>query len=262
MKERIIVPLAVAFLIAAFPADETDQLKRGVELYNSGKFAEALEAFLKAEEADPKAPLPKYNAMAVMAETEKLNEMERKLTADFSTLGSQEDIRAKSAYNLGTAYLKLVDAADKAGQLPSKAKELDSAVNWLRRSLLDDSIDSEAKNNLEYANKLKKKLEKQKQDQQGDGKNKDQQDQQDKQDKQDQKQDQQDQKQQKDQDRKQDQQQQNQQERKEQQEREISDDMARNLLEAARDAEKKAIKMLREQLKKKAGKKPRKEKDW
>lgn len=266
MKGMIIALSSFFFLISAVPVDDTDQLKHGVELYNKGKLDKALEAFLKAEKADPKAPLPKYNAMEVMAETKKLNELEKKLTTDFSTLGEQGDIRAKSAYNLGTAYLKQVDAADKAGQLQSKAKELDSAVSWLRQALLDDSVDSEAKNNLEYANKLKDKLEKQQQNQQ------DKQNKQDKQDKKDQKQNQKDQKQQEDKNQKQDQQnqqkqqnqqqQQNQQERKEQQEREISNDMAHNLLQAARDAEKKALKMLRAQLKKKAGKKPHKEKDW
>jgi Ca-activated chloride channel family protein len=254
------------------PAEEaSDQLRRGVELFREGKFQQALSAFLDAEKAQPDDPIAPYNALTTMANTGQLEEMEKKLSEQFASLGTEPTLRARSAYNLGTAFLRLADEADKQNMLQQRAGELQKAVQWLKQSLLDDSTDTDAKNNLEYAQKLLEKLQQQQQDQEQnqdqDQEQKQKQDdkQQDSQQKQDQDEKQQQneqQQQQQDQQDKQQQQEQNQQQQQELKEREISDATAKNLLEAAKDAEKRAMQMLRENMKRKQKDRKARGKDW
>jgi Ca-activated chloride channel family protein len=251
----------------------SDQLRRGVELFREGQFQEALSAFLNAEKAQPGDPIAPYNALTTMANSGRLEDMEKKLSDQFAALGADPTLRARSSYNLGTALLKRADEADKQNMLPQRAGELQKAIQWFKQSLLDDSADFDAKNNLEYAQKLLEKLQQQQQqqeqnqdqqqkkdDRQQDSQQKQQQDQ-EQQQKDQQQQDQQQQNQQQ----QQDQQQQNQQQQQQQQdlkEKEISDATAKNLLEAAKDAEKRAMRMLRENIKRKQKDKKARGKDW
>ena len=251
-------------------SDEKGDVKKGVKFFQEGKLEEALTAFKSAEKAAPESLLPKYNALTTMAYIRQLNDMETKLTEEFESLGKDPVVRAKSAYNLGSAYLALIEAADKQDKLMERAQEVGKSVQWLKQSLLDNYLDNDAKNNLEYARKFEEKLkqqQQQQQDQQSDQENNEKKDQdsdkqqnQDNQQQQQQKDQQQNKKDQKQQQQKQ--QQQNQQQKQQQQQREISDSTAENLLQAAKTAEKQAMKLLRENQARKNKKQAKRGKDW
>jgi Ca-activated chloride channel homolog len=257
-----------ALALVAIAATDQDHLREGVKSFRAGNYQAALQAFQQAEQGE--SPLmAAYNALTSMANAGDLAKMEEKLAAQYATLGSDTALRADAAYNLGTANLEIARQADTQNQLPAHAAELQSAVQWLRRSLLDDPDDPDAKSNLELANKLLEKLKQQQQEQQNQDNQDNKQDQQQdgEQNQGQNKQQQQDQQQQKDQQQNQQQnqqqQQQNQQQKQqEQQEREISEATAKNLLEAARNAEEKAMKMMREQLNRKQQKRAPKGRDW
>ena len=260
-KWALILILSSTILLAAESADKA--LRNGVDLFREGKFAEALAQFLSAEEAAPDSLLPTYNAITAMANAERLAEMEEKLTQRFADLGKDPAIRADSAYNLATAYLSVAAAADLENKLPEAAMELEKSIQWLKQSLLDNHDDVEAKNNLEYALKLREKLQQQQQEQnQQDQQNQNQQQDQDQQQQEQnqQQQEQQDNQQQNEQQKQQ--QDQNQQKQQQQEQKEISDATAENLLQAAKDAEKRAMKMMREQKNRKNRKKSPSGKDW
>lgn len=271
---KAIIALALLALLAA---DEStgDPFERGVLLFEQGRYADAVKEFAKAEELAPDDLLARYNGLTSLAAGGDLQRALAKLGVDFESLDVRPDVRAGAAYNLGTAFLGLADEADRAGNLASRAGELMQSVNWLRRSLLDAPGDTPARNNLEYADKLLKKLRQQQQEQQqqeGEGQqDKDKEQQQDQQqrgeDKNEQQQQQgegeQDKKQQQEGEQKQDQQRQPQEgEQQQGKQREIPPDVARNLLKAARDAEIKAMKMLREHQNKDSKKQSSNKRDW
>ena len=268
---KFIIPLALLFLLAADESTD-DPFARGVELFGKGLYAEAVNQFARAEDLDSQDLLARYNGLTGLTAAGDLQRALAKLGADFETLDLRPAVRARAAYNLGTAFLALADEADRAGNLDSRAPELMQAVNWLRRSLLDSPGDTPARNNLEYANKLLEKLQQQQQ-QQGEGQQDQDQDQQQGENQQQQqgegeqnKQQQQGEGEQNEQQQQQqgegEQSEQNQQQQQQQQKREIPPDVARNLLKAARDAELKAMKMLREQRNKDAKKKSSNKRDW
>jgi Mg-chelatase subunit ChlI len=272
----VLIALTLISLVAADQA-QPNHFEQGIALYRQGRFADAVREFAAAEKIDPKDVLAKYNGLTCLASGSDLQRALAKLGADFDALDVRPPVRARAAYNLGTAFLKLADEADRAGSLQTRAGELSEAAKWLRRSLLDAPGDLPVRNNLEYANKLLDKLKQQQQQQQQNQGNKDnQQQQQQDQNSQNQKQQQGDQKQQQNQQQQQGQQQQSQdqqrqqrqqqegqrQEGQQQEQRKIPPDVARNLLKAARDAELRALKMLRELQNKDAKKQPSNKKDW
>ena len=297
MRYALILLALVGLVAADGPEGQPQQpFQRGIDLYDQGLYAEAAEAFARAEEIDPADLLAAYNRLTSLAAGGDIETALRKLEGDFAALETEPGVRSQAAYNLGTALLRIADEADKNQQLAQRAPELMSSIRWLRSALLDEHADPQAKNNLEYANKLLEKLKQEQQEQQqqdGEGEqNEDrqqqdqdqqqgenQQDQQGQQNQQDQQQQQQQDRnegeqedqqseQQQGQDQQQQQRQQQQQGQGEQQDKEqqgevkqIPEDVARNLLKAAREAELKALKMLRE-AKNKDAKKKKGVRDW
>jgi Ca-activated chloride channel family protein len=273
MKRAVILFALLA--LAAADAAQKNPFEHGIKLYEQGRYADAVREFSRAEKIDPKDILAKYNGLTSLAAAGDLQRALAKLGADFEALDVHPSVRARAAYNLGTAFLGLADEADRAGQLQTRAGELTESAKWLRRSLLDSPGDNQVRNNLEYANKLLDKLrqqQQQQQKQQQNGEGKDQKDQQQQQNQSDQNRQQQNEQQQQ-QNKQQEGQQQNEQQQRERQgtqqeqqqqqkPREIPPDVARNLLKAARDAELKALKMLRDQQNKDAKKQPGNRKDW
>lgn len=281
MKRSLYLLTSLLVIILAAAAGDDDKEKSpfetGRKLFGQGRYAEALTEYMKAEKADPVDPLAKYNSLTCLLADHRLEQAERKLTAEFDKFGGAAGTRAKAAYNLGTAHLKRAEEAKSQGQqAETSIGDLQKAVSWLERSLLDDHTDIDAKNNLELARKLLEKMQKEQQEQ-DDQQNQDKQGQdqseqggdqqqqkggeqqeQEKEGQQEQKEgqnreSQQDEKQQEHQDRQQQQQQQARQQEKDEgdrdkQERAIPPDVARNLLKAARQAELQALKQMRERM--------------
>jgi len=276
VKRALVVALAatVALVVAE---EEIGPFERGLELFRRGRYEEALRQFEAAEALAPGDPLGGYNSLTCRAAAGALEEAESVLTATFDELGRRPAIRARAAYNLGTAYLRLADEAARDGALASRQGELHAAIRWLRQSLLDVPEDRDAKSNLEYANRLLEELESQQQQEgQGEGDSGDDEREQDQEGE-----GEGDRDRQGDQDgegegegegrdSQQDESQRQQSGRREDgraedrqaESREIPEEVARNLLRAARDAELRALRLLREQRNRRDAARRRPLRDW
>jgi outer membrane biosynthesis protein TonB len=263
MKLRIVFLVCITTVLFAQETAEDTRLKlqQGVELFDQGKWQESLNAFNTVAESSPQNPIARFNTITLQAMTNQMQETEKFLEAN-ENLGFLTSVqRGNAFYNLGTAYLGVAKAGDEAGQLMQAAPQLQASVKWLRKALLENPENYAAKNNLELANKLMEKLE-QEQQQQNQDQNNDSDEGQNKEDSQE-KQDsnnQQNKNQQQDKNNQDQQNQQNQQQNDKRQQQNISPEMAKNLLKAAKEKEKQALQTLRALIAKQ--KKSRGDKDY
>jgi len=233
---------------------ESYTIEQGVELYDQGNFERSLSIFKTLNQSQPGDPLTVFNTISLQAITRKLNEAEQWVEANTNLPQLTPTQRSDAFYNMGTSYLSIAQLADANDQLTEAAQELERSAHWLRQSLLSNADNFAAKNNLEIANKLLEKLQQQ-QNQSDSGENNQENSQdgnetEDSKDSQQQDNEQnQDESQQQDQQQKGDQNQQQQQgqDKQQQKPKEISKEMAKNLLEAAKEKEKQALQAIRAQ---------------
>ena len=133
MKRILILALAVTVALAA-AEDEIEPFERGLELFRQGRYEEALRQFEAEEALEPGDLLTGYNSLTCRAAAGTLEEAERALMATFDELGRRPAIRARAAYNLGTAYLRIADEAARNGTLASRHGELNSRLKSLSGS--------------------------------------------------------------------------------------------------------------------------------
>ena len=256
-------------------AEEKRLIREAEKFYNQGNFDEALRSYQEAMKVNPDNLVNQYNMVTAAAKSNFLKKIMNIIEEPEQFRSDNPELTGKALYNLATALLEEAVKADKQNQLAQKGQELDAAVKYMRQSLLMQQDLQEAKNNLEIANRLKEKLEQQQQKQnqnnqdQNKEKNKNKQDDQNKDKQQNQDQNEEKKKDQQQQDKQQNQQQQedkqeksDQQKKQEPQERKISENMAKNLLKAAKDAEKKALKAMRQKINSKKRKKSKNGRDW
>ncbi len=135
--------------------------RRGVGRWRAADVEGATTAFAGAKELDPEQPERLYDLGTVLAASGNLENAAPLLEA-----ANEGGVRG-AAYNSGTAALEGVQA--------------EAAVSWLRRAMLEDPDDVEAKHNYELALRLREEQqqqqqEQQQQDQKDDQKNQEQQD--------------------------------------------------------------------------------------
>jgi len=152
MAKKTILILLVPFLIGWHwfePAARKNQ--KGIQAYQEGKFAAALQDFLSAKGVKPNAPELKNNTAAALYELKKYKEA----VDEFSRLdpGRLRLGKADFYYNLGNSYFRL-------GQFPQ-------ALENYKKSLLQDPDDIDGKKNFELT---LKKIREQKQPQDPDQK--------------------------------------------------------------------------------------------
>ena len=152
MAKKTILILLVPFLIGWHwfePAARKNQ--KGIQAYQEGKFAAALQDFLSAKGVKPNAPELKNNTAAALYELKKYKEA----VDEFSRLDPGRLRLGKSDfyYNLGNSYFRL-------GEFPQ-------ALENYKKSLLQDPDDIDGKKNFELT---LKKIQEQKQPQDPDQK--------------------------------------------------------------------------------------------
>jgi len=134
--------------------------RRGVGRWRAADVEGATVAFAGAKELDPEQPERLYDLGTVLAASGNLE-----TAAPLLEAANEGGVRG-AAYNSGTAALEGVQA--------------EAAVSWLRRAMLEDPDDVEAKHNYELALRLREEQqqqqEQQQQDQKDDQKDQEQQD--------------------------------------------------------------------------------------
>lgn len=232
--------LAASLLVVlALPASAgATSLAEAKRLYESGKYAEARDAYETAHEADPENRDVDFNLGAAAY---KAGDFADAAAAFSRALQSQEPARQQqSFYNLGNTQFRLgEDSRAKDPQQTMAAWQ--QAVEAFDQALALDAEDADAKFNRELVAKaleeLKQEQEQQKQQQQQDGEQNDQQQDQQQQGQQDQQQqnDQQQNQQQQDQQQQSDQQQQGQQNQQDQQQQQQQDQPGQENQQAQQD---------------------------
>jgi len=120
--------------------------RRGVGRWQAADVEGATIAFAGAKELDPEQPERLYDLGTVLAASGNLE-----TAAPLLEAANEGGVRG-AAYNSGTAALEGVQA--------------EAAVSWLRRAMLEDSDDVEAKHNYELALRLREEQQQQQQEQQ------------------------------------------------------------------------------------------------
>jgi tetratricopeptide (TPR) repeat protein len=120
--------------------------RRGVGRWRAADVEGATVAFAGAKELDPEQPERLYDLGTVLAASGNLETAAPLLEA------ANEGGVLGAAYNSGTAALEGVQA--------------EAAVSWLRRAMLEDPDDVEAKHNYELALRLREEQQQQQQEQQ------------------------------------------------------------------------------------------------
>ena len=147
MANKAILILLVPLLLGWHwfePAARKNQ--KGIQAYQEGKFADALQDFLSAKGVKPDSPELKNNTASALYELKKYKEA----LDEFSRLDPKRLKLAKSDffYNLGNSYYRL-------GQFPQ-------ALENYKKSLLQNPEDNDCKKNFELT---LKKIDEQKQKQ-------------------------------------------------------------------------------------------------
>jgi Ca-activated chloride channel family protein len=185
-------------------ADVGSSMREGNRLYSEGKFEEALKSYEAAEMFEPDDPRIHFNKGDAFYGLENYEEALREY--QMALLTEDGSIRARALYNVGNVMMR--------------TGKLDEAIGSYAASLLLNPDDMEAKQNLEFALKMREQ-------QQGQ-----------------ESQDPQDQQQEKEEKKEQEQPQQEQQEQEPEEER-IDREQAERILESLKDEEKEAMKKSR-----------------
>jgi Ca-activated chloride channel family protein len=258
MRYLLITTLSLFLLTGA----SIEDARKANEAYEQGNYEQAISLYKKAIDADPKNPKLYYNLASAQANAGQSDEAIRTFE-QFKSMSKDADRKAMSNYNIGNIL--------------SKAKKWDQAVDHYKKSLRYIANDEDAKHNYELARqkqqeeKKKKKNNKQqnkknkknkqnknKKDQKKQQQNK--QNQQQKKQKQDQQKKQQKQDQQQQQKKQQKQRQQNQQKQQQQRKSKISKGEAEKILKALEQKEKNLLKEFKKRKMKSS--KNKNEKDW
>lgn len=154
---RLWLPLAVAALVAAAPAEVRAQAGRaetreGNRLYEEGRFAEAHEKYLEALLADPDSPIIRFNDGNALYRGEDYESALESFRA--AVEGGDPELAAAAWYNLGNTLYR-------QGALPE-------SLETFKQALRADPADPDAKHNLE---RVLQEMQEQQEQQQGDGEN-------------------------------------------------------------------------------------------
>jgi len=142
MSKSIIL---LAFLALIAYADVGSLMRKGNGLYRQEKYEEALKSYQSAQVLEPDNPDIRFNLGAALY---KLNKYAEAMPEwQLALVSKNKKTKADATYNMGNASFKSGD--------------LQSAINFYKLSLNINPNDLQAKQNLEFALKIKEELEKQ-----------------------------------------------------------------------------------------------------
>jgi Ca-activated chloride channel family protein len=141
------IPLVFAFILTASSGfgDVSSKMREGNSLYEKERYEEALESYQEALVIEPDNPKIHYNMGRAFYQLEDYQETLSEF--QLGLLSKDRDFQAWNFYNIGNTYFR--------------GNQLDAAIEAYQRSLILNSADVEAKQNLEFCLKLKEEMEKQ-----------------------------------------------------------------------------------------------------
>jgi tetratricopeptide (TPR) repeat protein len=152
MERKVIIILILPFLLSWHWFEPAAKKNReGMKAYQEGKYKEALERFLNAKGINADLAELKNNTASALYRMEKYKEA----LEEFSQIDPEKASipKAEFYYNLGNSFYRM--------------NQFDKAAASYKKSLIENSVDMDAKRNFELA---LKKLQQQKQEQKQDKK--------------------------------------------------------------------------------------------
>lgn len=150
MERKVIIILMLPFLLFWHWFEPAAKKNReGMKAYQEGKYDEALEKFLNAKGINADLAALKNNTASALYQMEKYKEA----LDEFSQIDPEKASipKAEFYYNLGNSFYR--------------TNQFDKAVDSYKKSLIENSVDMDAKKNFELAlKKLQEQKQKQKQD--------------------------------------------------------------------------------------------------
>jgi Ca-activated chloride channel family protein len=167
-----IAPIASGLIILLTTASSMASSDKALDLYNGGRFSEALKQYQQLQKKNPKDERLPFNAGTAAYQAK---EYERAISElEQATTSQNLSLQENAYYNLGNAYYRLGEKAPEAKEKTDSWKE---AMKNYESALKLNPQDKEAKNNAEFVKKaleeLKKQPQQQSQDQNKDNKNQD-----------------------------------------------------------------------------------------
>ena len=141
MGGLITLVLLCFFLTSGFSLFETPSLlcKAANRLFTEGKFADALQRYMRALDLDPDNPVLRFNSGDALYRQQQFDKAREQFAK--AGAGANLPLAGRAHYNIGNSYLQ--------------EKNLDGAIEEYRNALRCDSTDPLAKRNLEIAQKMK-----------------------------------------------------------------------------------------------------------
>ncbi len=167
-----ITPIASALIILLTATSSLASSDKTLDLYNQGRFSEALKQYQQLQKKHPKDDRLPFNAGTAAYQAK---EYERAVTElEQATTSQNLSLQENAYYNLGNAYYRL---GEKAADSKEKIGTWENAIKNYESALKLNPQDKEAKSNAEYVRKVLEELKKQppqkSQDQNKDNQNKD-----------------------------------------------------------------------------------------
>lgn len=136
--------LSLTFFLGSVFADVGSLMRKGNGLYRQEKFEDALKTYQEAQVLEPDNPDIRFNLGAALYKLNKFNEAIPEW--QLALVSKSKKTKADATYNMGNASFK--------------GGDLNAAINFYKLSLSINPNDREAKQNLEFALKVKEELEK------------------------------------------------------------------------------------------------------
>lgn len=145
MKNKSLIGLLLLSLAINLYADIGSIMRKGNGQYRQEKFEDALKTYQEAQVLEPDNPDIRFNLGAALYKLNKYNEAMPEW--QLSLVSKNRKTKAAATYNMGNASFK-------GGQL-------EPAINFYKLSLGINPNDMQAKQNLEFALKVKEEMKKQ-----------------------------------------------------------------------------------------------------
>ncbi len=145
MRNKSLIWFLLLALAINLYADVGSLMRKGNGLYRQEKYEDALKAYQKAQVLEPDNPDIRFNLGAALYKLNKYNEAMPEW--QLALVSKNKKTKAAATYNMGNTSFK--------------GGDLESAINFYKLSLSINPNDIQAKQNLEFALKVKEQLEKQ-----------------------------------------------------------------------------------------------------
>jgi len=145
MKNKILICFFLLLLIMNLYADIGSLMRKGNGLYRREKYEDALKTYQEVQVLEPDNPDIRFNIGTALYKLNKFSEAMPEW--QLSLVSKNKKTKAAATYNMGNASFK-------GGQL-------ELAINFYKLSLGLNPNDMQAKQNLEFALKVKEEMEKQ-----------------------------------------------------------------------------------------------------